>query len=112
VANPDIVAPREDGLTLEPGAFAHALADATGIAPVYFGKPFPDAYADALARLGGLAPHRIAMVGDTLHTDVLGGAAAGMGSVLICDHGLFAGLDLVPFMQRSGIVADWVLQTT
>lgn len=112
VANPDIVAPREDGLTLEPGAFAHDLADATGLAPVYFGKPFPEAYADALARLGGLPPHRIAMVGDTLHTDVLGGAAAGMGSVLIRKHGLFAGLDLAPFVRQSGIVPDWVLETT
>lgn len=112
VANPDIVAPREDGLTLEPGAFAHDLADATGLAPVYFGKPFPDAYADALDRLGGLPLHRIAMVGDTLHTDVLGGAAAGMGSVLIREHGLFAGLNLEPYVGRSGIVPDWVLETT
>jgi HAD superfamily hydrolase (TIGR01459 family) len=112
VANPDLVAPRENGLTLEPGAHAHDLADATRVAPLFFGKPFPDAYDDALARLGGLPPARIAMVGDTLHTDVLGGAGAGMGSVLIRDHGLFAGLDIAPFVKRSGIVPDWVLDTT
>jgi glycerol-1-phosphatase len=112
VGNPDIVAPREDGLTLEPGAFAHDLADATGIEHVYFGKPFPDAYADALARLQGLSPGRIAMVGDTLHTDILGGAGAGMGTVLIRNHGLFAGRDLAPFVARSGIVPDWLLDTT
>lgn len=112
VANPDIVAPREGGLTLEPGAYAHDIADSTDLQPVYFGKPFPDAYEDALWRLRGLAPERIAMVGDTLHTDVLGGAAAGMGSVLIRAHGLFSGLDISDFVTRSGIVPDWVLETT
>jgi HAD superfamily hydrolase (TIGR01459 family) len=112
VANPDIVAPREDGLTLEPGAYAHALADATGIDVVHFGKPFSDAYVDALGRLGGLPPDRVAMVGDTLHTDVLGGAAAGMGTVLIAAHGLFAGRDVAPFIARSGIVPNHVVTTT
>ena len=42
----------------------------------------------AIAR-AGLPPDRLAMVGDTLHTDVLGGAAAGCRSVLVTDHGLF-----------------------
>ena len=112
IANPDIVAPREDGLTVEPGAFAHDLTDATGIACRYFGKPFPDAYDDALARLPGVPRHRIAMVGDTLHTDVLGGRAAGIGSVLVTDHGLFAGRDTAPYIQRSGIAPDVIVPTT
>ena len=112
VANPDLVAPREGGLTLEPGAYAHALADTAGVAPVHFGKPFADAYAEALSRLGGLPPHRVAMVGDTLHTDVLGGAAAGTGTVLVRNHGLFAGREIAPFVARSGIVPDWLIETT
>jgi glycerol 3-phosphatase-2 len=112
VANPDIVAPREGGLTLEPGAFAHDLADATGSRPVHFGKPFADAFAAALARLGGLSPGRVAMVGDTLHTDVLGGAAAGTGTVLILAHGLFRGRDVAGYVRRSGIVPDWMVRTT
>jgi HAD superfamily hydrolase (TIGR01450 family) len=112
VANPDIVAPREGGLTLEPGAFAHDLADATGIAPVHVGKPFAEAFADALERLGGPDPSRVAMVGDTLHTDVLGGAAAGMGTVLVLGHGLFRGRDVAGYVRRSGIVPDWMVATT
>jgi len=112
VANPDIVAPREGGLTLEPGAYAHGLADLTRVKPLQFGKPFPDAFADALARLGGLPPGRVAMVGDTLHTDVLGGAAAGMGTVLILAHGLFRGRDAEDYVTRSGIVPDWMVTTT
>ena len=60
VANPDLVAPREGGLTLEPGLYAHDLADALGLHPRWFGKPFPDAFDEARNRLPGIpaAPHR------------------------------------------------------
>ncbi len=108
IANPDIVAPREDGLTLEPGLFGHDLLDATAAEVHWFGKPFPHAFAEGIARTG-LAPARLAMVGDTLHTDVLGGAAAGCRSVLVTDHGLFAGRDTAPFIRASGIVPDFVV---
>lgn len=111
IANPDIVAPREDGLTLEPGHYGHRLAAIPGVTLHWFGKPFPDALADAIARTG-LAPGQLAMVGDTLHTDVLGGAAAGCGSVLVTDHGLFAGRDVAPFIAASGIVPDVTVPTT
>lgn len=111
IANPDIVAPREDGLTLEPGHYGHRLATIPGVTLHWFGKPFPDAFADAIARTG-LGPHRLAMVGDTLHTDVLGGAAAGCGSVLVADHGLFAGRDVAPYIAASGIVPDVIVPTT
>ena len=112
VANPDLVAPREDGLTLEPGLYTHDLADRIGLAPHWYGKPFADAFTDARARLAGIAPHRIAMVGDTLHTDVLGGRAAGIGTILIAAHGLFAGRDVAPYIARSGIVPDVIVPTT
>ncbi|MCZ8171750.1 MAG: hypothetical protein O9272_08425, partial [Brevundimonas sp.] len=39
-----------------------------------------------------------------MHTDVLGGRAAGMGAVLVADHGLFAGRDVRGYIARSGIV--------
>jgi glycerol 3-phosphatase-2 len=112
VANPDLVAPRETGLTLEPGWWAHDLADRTGIAPAFYGKPFQDAYALIKARCPEVAPARIAMVGDTLHTDVLGGRAAGFGTILILAHGLFAGRDAEDFVARSGIRPDALCETT
>ena len=52
------------------------------------------------------------MVGDTLHTDVLGGAASGMGTVLITAHGLFTGRDTAPFIAASGIIPDAIVTTT
>ncbi len=112
VANPDIVAPREDGLSCEPGFFAHRIADRAGVAPAFYGKPFGHAFEDVLTRLPGIAPSRIAMVGDTLHTDVLGGAAAGLKTVLISDFGLFAGSAVEAYIQRSGIRPDFICPTT
>ncbi|HSF63210.1 MAG TPA: HAD hydrolase-like protein [Paracoccaceae bacterium] len=110
VANPDLVAPREDGLSQEPGLFAHALCDALPLPVHWFGKPFPHAFADAIAR-AGLPAHRLAMVGDTLHTDVLGAAAAGCRTVLVTDHGLFAGRPIAPLVATSGIVPDVIVPT-
>lgn len=111
VANPDLVAPREGGLSTEPGFWAHDIADRTGATLHWCGKPFPDAHIEAAARTG-LAPHRLAMVGDTLHTDTLGGRASGMGTVLITAHGLFTGRDVAPFIAASGIVPDAIVRTT
>lgn len=108
IANPDLVAPREGGLTLEPGLFGHDLLDALATEVHWFGKPFPEAFAEGIARTG-LAPGRLAMVGDTLHTDVLGGAAAGCRTVLVTDHGLFAGRDTAPFIAASGIMPDFIV---
>lgn len=111
VANPDLVAPRENGLSKEPGFYAHLLADTLGLAPVFFGKPFGNAFEDAQSRLEGIAPKRIAMVGDTLHTDILGGAAVGFRTVLVRDHGLFAGHDTETFIIESGIRPDFSCST-
>lgn len=111
VANPDLVAPREDGLSQEPGLFAHDLIDRLGLAVAWYGKPFADGFQDVCARMD-LPAERLAMVGDTLHTDVLGGKAAGMGAVLVADHGLFAGRDVRDYIARSGIVPDAVAATT
>lgn len=108
VANPDLVAPRECGLSKEPGYYAHLLGDQTGLSPVFFGKPYGHAFADALDRLGNIPVARVAMVGDTLHTDILGGRAVGAKTVLVRKHGLFAGHPVGGFVQASGIIPDYV----
>lgn len=103
IGNPDLVAPREGGLSVEPGFWAHDLQDRSGTVPRLLGKPYPEAFRTALA---GLGPGRHAMIGDTLHTDILGGQAAGLAGILVTDHGLFAGHDPGPFIAASGIVPD------
>ena len=111
VANPDLVAPREHGWSLEPGHFARRLERDTGIRCDYFGKPFANIFSIALRRLGaGVDYSRVLMVGDTLHTDVLGGRAAGLGTALATDHGVSRGLDLEAVSARIGIRPDFVVR--
>ncbi len=113
MGNPDIVAPREDGLTLEPGYYAHDLHRRTGIKPEFYGKPYANIFDLVFDRISPDTPKsRIAMVGDTLHTDVLGGAAYGVQTVLIENHGLFAGNDVDGFIKHSGIIPNWICPDT
>jgi HAD superfamily hydrolase (TIGR01450 family) len=114
VGNPDIVAPRDVGFSTEPGHYAHALADATGITPHFCGKPFGNIFDLAFARLAtqGARPHdpaRTLMVGDSLHTDILGGQAAGIRTALIAGYGFFAGQDAPAAIVQSGIHPDYIL---
>lgn len=110
VGNPDIVAPREYGFSTEPGNFAHRLADATGITPSFFGKPFGNIFDLVLTQLGDYDAARTVMVGDSLHTDILGGQAAGVKTALIAGHGFFAGHDLDGPIAASGIQPDYILE--
>lgn len=112
VGNPDLVAPQSGGLSREPGLYAHDIADCHLVMPQFFGKPFDNAFAVVRETLQGIDPHRIAMVGDTLHTDILGGAQAGWRTVLVTDHGLLKGLDVEQAIQRSGIRPDFIIPTT
>jgi len=110
VGNPDIVAPRESGLSLEPGYFAHRLADAASIVPEFFGKPFSNIFDMALARLPkGTDLNRVVMVGDTLQTDILGGCSAGVKTALTTDFGSLKGMDFGVAIARSGIVPDFIM---
>jgi len=109
VGNPDIIAPRERGFSLEPGFYAHDLADRTGVEPEFYGKPFGHVFAEAGRRIGVLDQARVLMLGDTLHTDILGGAAAGFKTALVADHGLFRGHDVDDYIAASGIVPDFIL---
>ncbi|MEH6647868.1 HAD-IIA family hydrolase [Sulfitobacter sp.] len=109
VGNPDIVAPRENGFSVEPGHYAHRLADQTGIELQFFGKPFGNIFDLAFAQLGPVPKDRIVMVGDSLHTDILGGQAAGLKTALIADYGFFSGSDLDGLITASGIQPDYIL---
>lgn len=110
VGNPDIVAPREQGFSVEPGHFAHRLADRTGATPRFFGKPFDRIYDLAMARLGpGFARDRMLMVGDSLHTDILGAQTAGIASALIADYGFFAGHDIECAIAQANIHPTYIV---
>jgi HAD superfamily hydrolase (TIGR01450 family) len=111
IANPDLVAPREEGLSLEPGYFAHELQDKLpGLALHFHGKPFPSVYKHIRTLLGPDIPNdAIAMVGDTLHTDILGARAQGWQGILVTDHGLFKGHNVMDYIQQSQIFPDYII---
>jgi len=107
IGNADLAAPRDAGFSVEPGHFGHLIADMMPEQVRFFGKPFPEVYDLAEATLPGVAANRIAMCGDTLHTDILGAAARGWRTVLVTQDGLFAGFDTSLFCSQSNLFADW-----
>ena len=109
VANADLVAPRDDGFSLEPGYFGHLLADQGAHQVRFFGKPFAEVYELAERSLQSIPNEQIVMCGDTLHTDILGASARGWQTALITQDGLFAGFDTQEFCTRSGLHPDWRL---
>jgi HAD superfamily hydrolase (TIGR01450 family) len=85
--NVDARLPIEGGAFLPGcGAIVAAVAAAAGVEPFVVGKPAPPLFRIALARMG-LAPGEAAMVGDSLPSDIAGGRAAGMQTVLFAPGG-------------------------
>ena len=109
IGNADLAAPRDNGFSIEPGHYGHQIADQFPGYVQFFGKPFPEVYDLIEASLTSLTPDRIAMCGDTLHTDILGAASRGWRTVLVTQDGLFAGYDTQPFSKQSLLFADWRL---
>ena len=68
------------------GAYVEAVAVTAGVRPVVVGKPEPPLFRIALARLG-LPAHTVAMVGDSIPSDIRGARALGMPTVLYAPHG-------------------------
>jgi glycerol 3-phosphatase-2 len=107
IGNPDIVSPEPTGMAAEPGYWAHHIAAATGIQPVFCGKPFASIYRHVAARFPDIPPERVLCVGDTLHTDILGGRAAGFRTLLIED-GFCRDQDGEALAADSGIWPDFI----
>ena len=80
--NPDLTFPSEYGPLPGAGSFLAFLQAGTGVEPTVIGKPGPLIFQMAMAKLGG-TPQNTAMVGDRLETDIAGGKAAGIQTILV-----------------------------
>ncbi len=80
--NPDPTYPTELGPLPGAGAIQAVIVTATGIPPTVIGKPGRIIFDEALRRLGTAATETAA-VGDRLNTDIAGGQAAGLGTILV-----------------------------
>lgn len=71
-------------------------------------KPDPAIFAPALDVMAarGVAPDRIAYVGDSLRYDLVGARAAGLVPVLLDPYDLYGGVDLGPGASRIASVHD------
>ena len=81
-SNPDLTYPSEYGPLPGAGSFLTFLQASTGVEPTVIGKPGPLIFQMAMQKLGG-TPQNTAMVGDRLETDIAGGQAAGIQTILV-----------------------------
>lgn len=111
--NPDRTLPTERGL--EPGARAifSAIQMATDAAPTVIGKPEPAMLELAMTMLNATTPGT-AIIGDSLETDIRGGRALGLKTVLLMS-GVTSSQQLAHSDQKpdlvyqdiSALLADW-----
>jgi HAD superfamily hydrolase (TIGR01458 family) len=79
----------EDGeLSIDAGAFVHALEFASGVSPILFGKPAPDFFAACIENIG-CARDEAVMVGDDAESDVAGALSAGVGTAILVKTGKY-----------------------
>jgi 4-nitrophenyl phosphatase len=105
--NADALLPIEGG-QVAPGAgtIIAAIQTATAVEPIVVGKPEPGLFEHGLRRLGGLAPHEVAMVGDRLDTDVVGGGRVGLRTVLVLSGVTTAAEAAVSPIQPDAVVPN------
>ncbi len=103
--NPDVTFPSEWGKLPGAGSFIAMIQTATGAEVTIIGKPGPIIFQDALSRLGGTGENT-AIVGDRLNTDIAGGKAAGIKTILLLS-GISTRDDLA---QADGLQPDFVFE--
>lgn len=95
------------------GVIARAY-ERLGCTVTYFGKPYPEVYAQALAMMG-LSGDKVLAIGDGLHTDVLGAKQAGCASALVTggilkqELGNISREALRAHLAKQDVQADYVL---
>ena len=115
VANPDLVAPHEKNFSMEPSYYVSHLIKNGIHLPFWLGKPFPTIFELAINRLNELSGRhiplsRIAMVGDTLHTDILGANSFGLKSILMTKYGLLKNTNVGSIIKKTKISPDYIVE--
>lgn len=90
-SNRDTTMPTDRGELPGNGSMVRVIATATGVEPVYAGKPDPPLHREAMIRTGAARP---LVVGDRLDTDIEGAGSAKVDSLLVLT-GVTTPLDLL-----------------
>ncbi|MBF0193127.1 MAG: HAD-IIA family hydrolase [Magnetococcales bacterium] len=113
VANPDIIVQANDTESVVVAGFtAYELNKKYNCSSIGIGKPFAPVYQLALEKYPHIAPNKILMVGDSLTTDILGGAAMGFSTCLTLSgiHGLEANT-IETTCQKWAIKPDYIVNS-
>lgn len=119
-ANPDLRAYFKGDFIVTQGLPCE-LAQQRGTDVIYYGKPYPEIYMDALKKLGNPNPERTLMIGDTIRTDILGATRAGIRSCLTLEMGITArdfkinGIELnaenlIAAAENMGAKLDYIIE--
>jgi len=111
VANSDELYPvSKNDVAVATGGIAKLVENMLGKKFIHFGKPdsqmFMYAY-DELNLYGSFSKHEILMVGDNLHTDILGGNKFGVKTTLVLS-GNTSEEDASIQINASGIIPDFI----
>jgi len=95
------------------GGIANMLEDIVGKRFIRFGKPdlplFVQAYGQ-LSRLREIPKDKVLMVGDTLHTDILGGNKFGIHTALVLSGNTISA-QCHYLIESSGIIPDFICES-
>ena len=106
--NPDKTFPTPRGEIPGAGAWISVIVTATGIEPIYAGKPSPYLIELARQRLGTIKEETL-VVGDRLETDIAGGQAAGMPSALVLS-GVSSREQALAWRPKVDLIAEGLAQ--
>lgn len=115
VANADLTYPVRDGeVAFAVGSLANMVQQAVAKTFVCFGKPdvqiFSFTYARVRAEHAGITKRDVLMVGDTLHTDVLGANKFGLDTVLVLS-GNTQRQTAETLIAASGIIPTYICES-
>ncbi|MBH8598954.1 MULTISPECIES: TIGR01457 family HAD-type hydrolase [unclassified Thermoactinomyces] len=99
--NADRALPTEEGLLPGSGSLVAGISAATGVKPLFIGKPEPIILRYALKKLG-VAPEEVLIVGDNLDTDIRAGIEGGMDTLLV-----FTGITTPEMAEKAEIKATY-----
>ena len=115
VANSDKIYPvAKNDVSIATGAIAQLVESILNRDFIHFGKPdvqmFAYAFDDLTKEHGDLDKSRVLMVGDTLHTDILGGTKFGVDTLLVLS-GNTSVKNAESMIQTTGVAPDYISES-
>ncbi len=113
--HPDLNCPLENGWLPDSGAIAAMITAATGVKPIYFGKPYAPA-AEMILEISGTPREKVMCIGDRLYTDIALGKNAGLKTLLVLsgeskrsdvnndnkpDYITESVMDIIPYLEKN-----------